>query len=132
PASIQLLLRSSVRLYRSVDDLHPVAAVPAGLGGLGKRAFAGVVVANDDLVFLFLLDRFFDLVSAEGAADRAEDGGEVLAAPASDLMAEYAAANRAARGSDPGRLPGFLDRPHVLDDRAFAADRRDDGRGRRG
>src|SRR5882672_195486 len=120
-------VRSSVRLYRSVDDFHLVAAVPARLGGLGKRAFAAVVVAHHDLVFLFLLDRFLDLVSAEGAADRAEDGGEVLAAAASDLMAESAADRAYAR-----RLRGLLDGAHVLDYRALGADRGDDDRCRRG
>src|SRR5882672_4983784 len=129
-------VRSSVRLYRSVDDFHLVAAVPARLGGLGKRAFAAVVVAHHDLVFLFLLDRFLDLVSAEGAADRAEDGGEVLAAAASDLMAENAADDRAADRADARRLPGLLDgfRVHAalgrfrrLGLRGLLGDRRHDG-----
>src|SRR5882672_9174831 len=125
-------VRSSVRLYRSVDDFHLVAAVPARLGGLGKRAFAAVVVAHHDLVFLFLLDRFLDLVSAEGAADRAEDGGEVLAAAAAHLVAENAADDRAADRADARCLPGLLDGAHVLDYRALAADRGDDDRCRRG
>src|SRR5262249_30615251 len=132
PKPASKLLRSllSVRLYRSVDDTHAVAAVPGWRRGLRERASGAVVVAHDDLVFLFLLHRFLDLVSAEGAAERAENGGEVLAAAAADLVTENAADDRAADRADSRRLPGLLDRAHVLDHGTLTADRRDD-RGRR-
>src|SRR5262245_54857878 len=62
PKPASKLLRSllSVRLYRSVDDTHAVAAVPGRRRGLRERASGAVVVAHDDLVFLFLLHRFLD------------------------------------------------------------------------
>src|SRR5262245_7151214 len=124
---------STVRLYCSVDDLYPVATVPGGLRGLGERPSAAVVVAHDDLVLLFRLHRFLDFVSAEGAAERTEDGGDVLAASAADLVAEDAADDRAADRAHAGALSGLLHRANVLDDRALAADRRDHcRRGRRG
>src|SRR5215471_10725047 len=122
----------SVRLYRSVDDAHPVAPVPGWERGLRERAPAAVVVADDSLVLLVLLHFLFDLVPAEGAAERAEDGGDVLAPAAADLVAEHAAYDRAAHRADSRSLTGFFDRAHFLDDAALAADLGDAGGWRRG
>src|SRR5262249_55240295 len=123
----------SVRLYRSVDDAHPVAAVPGRERGLRERGGTAVVVAHDGLVLLLLLHLFLDLVPAERAAERAENRGHILAAAAADLVAEDAADDRAADRADSRALTGLLDRAHFLDHAAFVADLRDGcGRGRWG
>src|SRR5438309_12066863 len=81
----------AAQLDHAVDDLDFVAGTPARRRGLDEQALRAVLVTDDDLVLLGLFRVLFDLVSGKATADGAQDGCDVPAAPAADLVADDAA-----------------------------------------
>src|SRR5256885_11236614 len=128
PAFDRPVFASAAALDHSVDDLHLVAAAPGRRRGLGEQALATVLVADDDLVFQGLLRVLLDLVSGKAATEGAQDGCDVSASSAADLVADDASDHRAADCARARGLTRFLDLADFLDYGAFATDcRHDDG-----
>src|SRR5258706_5274599 len=119
----------SVRADHAVDDPYVIAIVPIRTG-FAEHAAGAAFEAHGDFITLACTHPLLDGIACECATHGAGHGGEVIAAAATDLVAQNAADYRTADTADAAALAGLADFARRFDDAAFCANRA--GRGAAG